>query len=68
MVILYFMEEMNSVCRKMKSRRDITFIFVPPWTPFTNDYGFNLIKKKNQVLVVIEVIAEVIFTIFINQI
>ena len=61
------MEEMNSVDRKIKSRRDITSIFVPPWTPFTNDYGFNLIKK-NQVLVVIEVIAEVIFTIFINQI
>lgn len=32
--------------QKDKSGRNITSIFVPPWTPFTNDYGFILFKKS----------------------
>lgn len=59
---------MNPAHRKINHERNMISTFAPPWTLFTNDYGFIKLKKKSWLLLVVEVVGEVVFTTFIKQI
>ena len=37
---------MNPAHRKINHERNMISTFAPPWTLFTNDYGFIKLKKK----------------------